>query len=36
MNFLDLKGIIGELGVINITLKPDVKPVKKRHYHLNS
>ena len=31
-NFLDLKGIIGDLGVMKITLKPDVKPVKQRPY----
>ena len=24
MKLLDLKGIIGEIGVMNITLKPDV------------
>ena len=33
--FTDLKGIIGDLGVMKITLKPDMKPVKKRPYHLN-
>lgn len=33
--FLDLKGIIGYLGVMKITLKLDVKPVKQRHYRLN-
>jgi len=32
--FLDLKGIIGDLGVIKITLKPDMKPIKQRPYHL--
>jgi len=26
--FSDLKGTIGDLGVMKITLKPDVKPVK--------
>lgn len=35
MKFLDLKGIIGDLGVMNITLKLDVKPVKQRPYLLN-
>lgn len=35
MKFPDLKGIIGDLGVMKITLKPDTKPVKKRNYHLN-
>jgi len=33
--FTELKGIIGDLGVINITLKLDTKPVKKRPYCLN-
>ena len=33
--FTDLKGIIGDLGVMKITLKPDAKPVKQRPYHLN-
>lgn len=33
--FLDLKGIIGNLGIMKITLKPDVKLVKKRLYLLN-
>lgn len=32
---LDLKGIIGNLGVMKITLKLDVKPVKQRPYRLN-
>lgn len=31
----DLKGIIGDLGMMNIILKPDVKPVKQRPYRLN-
>jgi len=30
-----LKGIVGNLGMMNITLKPDVKPVKYRPYHMN-
>jgi len=34
-NFTELKGIIGDLGVMKVMLKPDVKPVKKRPYHLN-
>lgn len=25
----DLKGIIGDLGMMKITLKPDVKPIKQ-------
>ena len=33
--FLDIKGIIGDLGIMKITLEPDVKPVKRRPYHLN-
>ena len=33
--FSNLKGIICDLGVMNITLKLDVKPIKKRPYHLN-
>jgi len=32
--FTDLKGIIEDLGVMKITLKP-AKPVKKRPYCLN-
>ena len=31
----DPKGIIRDLGMMRITLKPNVKPVKKRPYHLN-
>lgn len=34
-NFMDLKGIIGDLDVMKITLKPNANPVKKRPYHLN-
>jgi len=33
--FSDLKGIIGDLGVMRITLKPNAKLVKKRPYRLN-
>ena len=33
--FLEMKGILGDIGVINIPLKPDVKPVKQRPYRLN-
>ena len=33
--FTDLKGIIRYLGVMKITLKPDVKLVKQRLYRLN-
>lgn len=31
----DLKGIVGNLGMMNITLKFDMKPVKQWPYHLN-
>ena len=33
--FTDLKGIIGDLGMMKITLKPDMKPVKQRPSHIN-
>lgn len=33
--FLDLKGIIGDLDVMKITLKPNPKPIKQRSYRLN-
>ena len=32
---MELKGIIEDMGMMNITLKPDVKPVKQRPYCLN-
>ena len=31
----DLKGIVGDLRMMKITLKPDAKPVKQRPYCLN-
>ena len=31
----DLKGIIGDLGMMKTTLKPDAKPVKQQPYRLN-
>ena len=31
----ELKGITGDLGVMHITLKPDVWPIKQRPYRLN-
>lgn len=31
-NFLDLKGTVRDLGVMKITLKPDAKLMKQRHY----
>jgi len=34
--FTDLKGIIGDLGVMKIMLKPDAKPIKQRPYRLNA
>ncbi len=33
--FSDMKGIVGDLGVVKIPSKPDVKPVKQRPYRLN-
>ena len=35
IKFLDLKGIVEDLGVIKITLKLDVKPIKQWPYQLN-
>eukprot|EP00253_Pinus_taeda_P027142 PITA_27142 len=35
MNFTNLKGIIGDLGVKKITLKLNAKPLEKTPYHLN-
>eukprot|EP00253_Pinus_taeda_P034386 PITA_34386 len=34
--FKGLKGIITDLGMMNITLKPDEKSIKQRSYHLKS
>lgn len=34
-NFTELKGIIGDLGIIKITLKLDAKLVNQTPYHLN-
>ena len=33
--FIDLKGIIGDLGMMKITFKPDAKPVQQRPHRLN-
>lgn len=33
--FTELNGIIGDLGIMKIILKPDVKAAKQRPYHLN-
>ena len=35
MKFSEMKGILGDIGVIKILLKPDAKPVKQRLYRLN-
>ena len=35
MKFSEMKGILGDIGVIKIPLKPDAKPVKQRPYRLN-
>ena len=35
MKFSEMKGILGDIGVIKIPLKADAKPVKKRPYRLN-
>jgi len=32
---MDLKGIVSDLGMMKITLKPNMKPVKQRPYCLN-
>ena len=34
-NFYELKGIIGDLGVMHITLKLDARPIKQQPYRLN-
>jgi hypothetical protein len=34
-SFSELKGIKGDLGEMNIELKPKAKTVKHRPYHLN-
>lgn len=31
----ELKGILSDLGMMKITLKPDAKPVKQQPYRLN-
>lgn len=33
--FLEMKFIIGDLGVMKIPLKPNVKPVKQKPYRMN-
>ena len=35
MKFLEMKGILGDLGEIKISLKPDAKPMRQRPYRLN-
>ena len=34
MKFLEMKGILGDIGVLKIPLKSDVKPIKQRPYRL--
>ena len=33
--FSEIKGIVGDLGEINIPLSPNAKPIKQRPYRLN-
>ena len=33
--FLDLKGIVGDLGEMKIPLNPDARPMKQQPYWLN-
>jgi hypothetical protein len=33
--FSDMKGVAGEIGEMNIPLRPDAKPVRQRPYRLN-
>lgn len=35
MKFSKMKGILGDLRVMRIPMKPDVNPVKQRLYRLN-
>jgi hypothetical protein len=35
MTFLEMRGIVGELGEMKISLKPNVKPVQQRPYRMN-
>ena len=35
MKFSEMKGILGDIGVMKIPLKPDVKPLKQHPYRLN-
>jgi hypothetical protein len=34
-NFTEMKGIAGELGEMNIPLKPEARPIRQRPYRLN-
>ena len=34
-NFLEMKGIVDDMGEMKIPLKPDAKPIKQRPYRLN-
>jgi len=33
--FIEMKGIVGDLGEMTIPLKPNAKPVRRRPYRLN-
>ena len=35
MRFEDMKGILGDMGIMRIPLKEGAKPVKKHPYRLN-
>jgi hypothetical protein len=35
MTFIEMKGISGELGDMNIPLKPEEIPIRQRPYRLN-
>ena len=34
-NFSEMKGILGDLGEMNISLNPDAKPTRQQLYRLN-
>ena len=33
-DYKDLKGLVSEMGEMNIDIKPDARPIKKRPYKL--
>jgi hypothetical protein len=35
MKFIEMKGIVGEIGEMNIPLKLEARPIRKRPYRLN-